>query len=123
MNAEIMFDRVETARGFPLTDEEKHEIEMWGKGRALQAIVGTEGWQVVLEMLQNYAADALQRLVSTDPARKEDVLAEHAVAFAAGRICNSFVQDATAAVDASKITPASIKEGLKRSSAPPELSL
>ena len=124
MNSAVMYDRVETMRGFPLSDEEKYEIEMWGKGRALQAIVGTEGWQVVLEILQNYAADALQKLVSTDPSKKDDVLAEHAVAFVAGRICNNFIQDATKAIEASKITPVSIKEGLRgRSSAPPELAV
>ena len=120
MDASVMFDRVESARGFPLTDEEKHEISMWGKGRALNGVVATEGWQVILEMLQSYAADALQRLVNTDPKQKEDVLAEHCVAFTAGKIYNNFVQDAQAAIDASVKTPDVIKDGLKRGPAPPE---
>ena len=123
MKSDMMFDRLEKMRGVELSSEEKHEINLWNKGRALNQIIVTEGWQVVLEILASYAGDATEKLVSTDPAETKEVLANHAIAFAAGRIYSNFVGDVNSAVEASRITPDCVKQGLRAGPAPVESSL
>jgi hypothetical protein len=120
MKSDLMFDRLEKMRGIPLADEEKHEIDMWNRGRALAQIFPTEGYQEILAILESYASDQLQKLVSTDPVATEDILAYHAMAHAASKIYNNFIQDVNAAVEASRRTPECVKQGLKTGPVPVE---
>jgi hypothetical protein len=123
MKIDLMLDRLETMRKQPLTDEEKHEVNLWNKGRALSQIIVTEGWEVVLEMLQSYAGDAIEQLMKIVPGDDKEVVFQHAVAYAAGKIYTNFISDANQAVEASRVTPGCVKEGLKAGPAPVESSM
>lgn len=115
---------LENLRGTELDPEEQAEIDEWNKGRQLSQIIVMPGWQVVLEMLASYAADANRRLTTTDPKDKDDVLAQHAVVFAATRIFNNFVEDVQSAVLKSRKMPETVRDGLRKvSPAPPESML
>jgi hypothetical protein len=101
------------AVGQVLTDEERAEVILWEKGKALSSIVGGYGWDVVLEVLKDYEESSVFKLKQIDPSQKEEVLAEHAVMYAAARIYNSFVTDVQNAVDAAQHAPASVKRGIR----------
>jgi hypothetical protein len=120
MQSNILYDRLEQMRGIPLLEEEKHEIDMWNRGRALAQIFPTEGYQEVLAILQSYATDQIEKLVNTDVADKDNILAFHAMAHTAGKIFSNFVQDVAAAVEASRTTPDCVKQGLKAGPVPVE---
>jgi hypothetical protein len=122
-NSQIdMIRTLEALRGQELDPEEQGEIDEWNKGRALAQMVVMPGWRVVLEMLASYAANSSRKLNATDPKNRDEVLAEHAVTFAATRIYYSFLEDVGSAVEKSRTTPPVIKDGLRRvSPAPPEL--
>jgi hypothetical protein len=115
---------LEAIRGAELDPEEYSEIDEWNKGRALTQMVVLPGWQVILEMLASYAADSSRRLNATDPKNRDEVLAEHAVTFAATRIYHNFVNDVASAIEKARATPTVIKDGLRKvSPAPPESML
>ena len=116
-------ERLESQLNAQLDPEEIGSIELWEKGRYLAGIINTEGWRVVLEMLQSYATKAFDALIETDPSNIDEVRANHAVAFAAHRIYSSFKQDVASAIDTSVKTPDVVKEVLRRvkSPAPPEM--
>lgn len=115
--------KLETINGRNLGEEEQYQIDAWQKGRELAHIVNSPGWDVVLEILGSYAAKEAQRLLSTDPANKDEVLAAHAIAYAATRVYALFVEDAQNLIIASASVPEVVKEGLKRSSPVPPESL
>ncbi len=119
-----VIETLEALRGSELDAEELGEIDQWNKGRALMQLVVTPGWNVVLEMLSSYAGNSMHKLASIDPKNKEDVVAEHAVFYAASKIYNLFVEDVQSAIERAKITPGVIKDGLRKvSPAPPESML
>jgi hypothetical protein len=118
MQSEVAYNRIEKMRGEELTPEEKYEIDQYFRGRALSQITVTEGYQEILSMLQSYVVDAVEKLVAVDPAETTEVLAFHAVAYAASKIHSKFQQDVNAAVDASRTTPSAIKQFAKAAPVP-----
>jgi hypothetical protein len=102
------------AVGQQLTEEEIYQVELWEKGKALSQIVGHYGWDVILATLKNYEDDSTERLKRIDPSKTAEVLAEHAVMYAAGRIYANFVEDVQAAVEASQKPPAALKRGMSK---------
>jgi hypothetical protein len=115
--------RLESINGRGLNDEEQYEIDQWQKGRELAHVVNSPGWDVVLEILGSYATKEAERLLRVDPANREEVLAAHAVAFAAKRIYTIFVEDAQNLIAASSSVPDVVKEGLRHTSPVPPESL
>lgn len=106
-------DGIEMVGGIPLTDEERQQVLLWEKGRALKSIVGLFGWDVILEMLRSYPESSMEKLKRIDPAQKDEVLAEHAVMYAANRIYVAFVEDAQNAVEAAEHPPDVVKKGIR----------
>lgn len=107
--------------GNPLTDEQQEEIDLWNKGRSLGFVVNSQGWDVIREMMGSYVAKEVDRLLSIDPGSRDEVIAAHAVAFAARRIFTVFVEDVQRAVNAARSTPPIVKERLSKiSPVPPE---
>ena|SRR5260221_172336 len=113
ISRDMMIERLESFRGEPLTQDEKDELILWDKGRSLNQIVSLNGYEVILEMLQSYAEKAIQELLNADPASKEDVLANHSIAFVSHKIFRNFVTDVNNAVEASKKTPEFLKKSLR----------
>ncbi len=114
-------DQLQTLTGKPIEPEDQADIELWQKGRDLSHTVNTQGWPVVLEMLQSYVTQNVNLLMNTDPAQKEEVLANHAIMYAAGRIFRLFQEDVANAIAASRKTPEIVKQGLRRTiPMPPE---
>lgn len=105
---------IETAKQEALSQDEIDEIELWEKGRALAQLTSQYGWEVALEMLKSYVTDQIENLMNTDPGNRDEVQACHAVAFAANRVYNTFIQDVQNAVRASSETPECIKANSKR---------
>jgi hypothetical protein len=122
LNAELA-QQLETINGRSLDEGEQYSIDQWQKGRELAHVVNSPGWDVVLEILGSYAAKETNRLLCTDPANREEVLAAHAVAFAAARILALFIEDAQTLITASSSVPEVVKEGLKHASPVPPESL
>lgn len=107
--------------GAPLTSDQQEEIDLWNKGRSLGFVVNSQGWDVIREMMSGYVTKEVDRLLSVDPGNRDEVLAAHAVAFAASRIFTVFVEDVQRAVNAARSTPPIVKERLARiSPVPPE---
>jgi hypothetical protein len=94
----------------PITDEEAVAIDLYNKGQTLAQLVVSPSWPIILEILQSYATNSMNKLISLDPADKENIIAEHAVAHAAKRIYQSFVEDVQAAVEMSRKPPAIAKD-------------
>ncbi len=105
---------METSRQAPLSEEELNQIELWEKGRALAQLTSMYGFEVMKEMLQSYVTDQVEQLLETDPGDKDEVIAIHAVAFAANRVYNKFIQDIDNAVRASSETPECIKASARK---------
>ena len=104
---------IETARGSGLTPEEKGEIDLWQKGKALQQLSGFYGWDVLLEMLQSYPAHAVKQLLAVSPGDNERIIAAHAVAYALSDFYDKFIQDVQSAIDGAK-APEFAKQELHR---------
>lgn len=114
-------DQIESIGGKPLEPEDKADIELWQKGRQLAHQVNSPGWSVVLEMLQSYVTQHVNVLMNTDPVKRDEVISNHAVMFAAGRIYSLFQEDVANAIAASRKIPEVVKDGLRRvSPVPPE---
>lgn len=104
--------RFEKVIGRNLEDEERDRITLWEKGRHLQQMVSLPGWQVVLEMLQSYPVEALKEIVKIDPSLREEVISQHAIAFAGSRMFTLFQEDVAKAVEAAKHPPEFVREAL-----------
>lgn len=118
---EPIIAQLETIRGKELTPEERDEIVLWEKGRSLAHQVNAPGWDVVLEMLQSYATNEIETLARTDPSNRDAVLAAHAIFYAANGIFVRFKEDVFRAIEASRKTPESLKQGFRGvSPVPPE---
>jgi hypothetical protein len=116
-------EKLEAQLGTQLNEEQQGEIELWQKGRALQALTGHYGWPVLQEMLQSYSTDATRTLLQVDPAQREEVVAQHAVAYAANRLYVLLVDDIKAAIEASNTTPVVLKQGIRAAGMPVESAL
>jgi hypothetical protein len=95
--------------GEPISEEEKNEIELYQKGRALGHMVQFEGWEVITQMLRSYAEGATRQLVTKIPPGSPEVVAAHAAAHAANEVVNNFFYDVDRAIEASRTTPAVLK--------------
>lgn len=115
-----LISNLEARRGQEFTDEQRGEIELWSKGRALAQIVGFYGWEVAMEMLSQYVVDATERLVATDPGDEKERNAQHAIAHAASKIVRMFREDVLNAINASQKTPDVVKLGARGGEVPPE---
>lgn len=109
---------LEQLLGRKFDKEEAYEIEQWNNGRALAYVRTFEGFEVILGMLQNYAIDATNVLLGTDPKDVEEVRAAHAVAFSTNRLVKLFIEDVSNAIEASKKTPEPVAEAAKQVAAP-----
>lgn len=115
-----LVEKLETVNKKQLSDEERDDVERWRKGRALAFVVNTDGWDVIREMLQSYATREFDRLLSIDPGNKDEVMAAHAVAFAANRIYSCFIQDVQTCIETTR-APQIIRESISKiSPVPPE---
>ena len=108
------------AVGQTLTDQERYDVELWERGKALANIVNSFGWDVILDTLKGYEDSAVERLKRIDPAKRDDVLAEHAVMYAAARIYADFVNSVDEAIQASQKAPPALKKGIKKLGQPVE---
>lgn len=111
-SAAMMMDRLEEYIGRELTQDERNEIEVWQKGKALAPLTGFYGWEVVMEMLRSYAEDAIQRLIVTDPGDTTNIVGFHAAAYAANKIYHNFATDVKNAID--KKTPEIMRGYVKK---------
>lgn len=93
--------------GQTLSEEEKNEIAIHQKGRALEHVVNTFGWDVVLEMLQDYVSDASRQLIDMPPGDSRVVQA-HAAASAVNDLYYKFIRDVKNAIDISRTTPSAL---------------
>jgi len=113
----MMVDRVESALGRNLTDEEKFEIVLWDKGRTLAPHIQTESWQIILDSIKSYVDDAAEALVIMSPG-STTLKEAHAVAYALKSFYIKFQEDIFRAVNAP--TPSVLKQALRNSQVPPE---
>lgn len=106
-------NQLEQLTGKPLDPADQADIQLWEKGRALAHQVNSPGWDVVIEMLQSYVTQHVNTLMATDPINTDEVLATHAVMYAASRIFHLFQEDVARAVEASRKTPEALKQGIR----------
>lgn len=118
---EDITSKIEALRQSPLTEEERGELDLWDKGRALKELTGFYGWEVLLEMWKDYKQSAVDHLLATDPAQRDEAAVSHAIAWAINRQINIFLEDVGRAIEASKQSPSAMKLALlKASEVPPE---
>lgn len=100
-----------------LQEEEGIALEWWVKGRALADIADTEGFQVILEILEAYA-ESDEKAVMNLPLGDPRVVAAHAAARTSRANHSRLREDVAAAVQAAKDTPEVVKEAYR--GMPPE---
>lgn len=115
-----LVEKLEIVNDKPLSEEDRDEVERWRKGRDLAFVVNSQGWDVIREMLQSYVTKEVDRLLSVDPGKGDEVLAAHAVAYSANRIYTIFMQDVQSCIETTR-TPLIVRESIgKLSPVPPE---
>ena len=121
-SSEQYIERIEQLRGKELNPEQRAEIDLWQKGKALAQIVGTEGWEIAQDTLNEFPKDLTEQLLSTSPADRDAVLATHAAAYAATMIIRNYRRAILEALEAAQKMPDTIKTGLKeiKTVVPPE---
>jgi hypothetical protein len=107
-------DQLEQILDRPLSEEERRAIDLWEKGKLLAQQVMTPGWEVVLEMLQNYPLQATADLMNIDPSQEREVLAQQAVAFATQKMFTNFKADVLRAIESAKRPPEIILQELRK---------
>jgi hypothetical protein len=108
-----IIERLEFIQQKVLEQSEKDKIEHWEKCRKLATTVHSEGWPVVIELMQSYVIAAVERLVAIDPAEKDNAAAQHAVAHVASQFLGIFNTDVQRMVNTSRETPDPVKEVLQ----------
>jgi hypothetical protein len=108
-SADILAAELGETLGDGLTDEDRHELDLWEKGRELQSIVNTRGFEIVLAVLQQYVDLTNQTLIEMSPG-DPDVIPAHAAASALYDLNIKFRQDINAAVEASHRSPNALKK-------------
>lgn len=104
---------IETTRGAGLNDEERGQIELWQKGKALQQLTSVYGWEVLLEMMQSYPQDAIRQLLIVPPGDNDRVIAAHAVAYALNDFYTKFIEDVNNAIENGK-APDFVKQNVHK---------
>jgi hypothetical protein len=107
-SADNLTAEIEDTLGDQLNEDDRAELDLWEKGRELQSIVNTRGFDILLETLQAYVDKANVSLISMAPG-DPDVVAAHAAVSAANQLVSYFKQDINAAVEASHKSPAALK--------------
>lgn len=120
-SADQIISSLEQLNG-PVSEEEKAEIDLHQKGRALAQVVNFYGWEVALEMIQSYVTGSVSALVNLAPG-DPTVPTAHAAASAMNDFYIKFVQDVQIAIEASSKTPEVLKRSIKIVSAAPLESL
>lgn len=108
-----IIERLEQIQQKVLEQSEKDSIEHWEKCRKLATTVNTEGWPVAVELLYSYVVHSVERLVAIDPSEKENVGAQHAVAYVASQLLNIFNGDVKRMIENSHRTPEPVKQVLQ----------
>ena len=109
-SGEYICEQLEGIFNRPLTDEEKFEITLWQKGKALQSLLNFEyGWQVAIDTLKQYPQQLYEDLMETAPGDKDLIAAKHAAAYGSNETYRRFVQDIQAAI--STPMPEIVKQG------------
>lgn len=111
--ADQVCDRLETLHGRVLSEEERGELDLWNKGRALHQLVNFYGFEVLREMITSYGTSAMEQLLRVPPG-DERVVAVHAAAYGINDMVTKLFQDIDAAIQASATTPAVLKHGLQK---------
>lgn len=95
-----------------LNEDQLIEIENWKRGRALAAVINTEGCTLLLDRWKTYmenAQEALWRLAPGDPT----VPTAHAAASALTQLYRSFMEDIDRDIAASYDVPEALKQTLQ----------
>lgn len=88
-----------------IPSDQEAEIRLWQDGRELAHIVNSEGWKIVLGLLQSYAEEATKELVTLKPGKTDEILAAHAVAFAADDLNYQFREAVKRMLTAAQTVP------------------
>lgn len=94
-----------------LPEYQMQELEQWKLGNKLRAIVGTEGWELVVDMLKQYETKAVDELLSLPPGHP-DVPTVHAAAQALVQRNKLFLEDVEIAIRSSDHVPDVLKNAL-----------
>ena len=105
-----------------LEPEEKHEIELWQRGKNLLAIP-PHAQDEILAMLEGYVRSDADDLLATHPKEEKEVLAKHAVAYASALNLVRFQQDWAQAVTAAHEVPQALRARIRGASEVPPESL
>ena len=110
-SADNMVAEIEQTLGDSLNEGDRAELDLWEKGRELQSIVNTRGYEIILDTLKNYVAQANEALVSLVPG-DPGVVTAHAAVSGASQLVYYFQQDINAAVEASHRSPSALKRAV-----------
>jgi hypothetical protein len=94
-----------------LPEYQLEELEQWKLGNKLRGIVGTEGWELVVDMLKQYETKAVEELLRLAPG-DPNVLTVHAAASALVQCNRLFLEDVAAAIESSNRVPDVLKNAL-----------
>lgn len=87
------------------------ELEQWKLGNKLRTIVGTEGWELAVDMLRQYEAKAVSELLRLAPGDPH-VSTVHAAASALVQCNKLFLEDVDRAIESSNSVPEVLKSAL-----------
>ena len=107
-SADNLTAEIEETLGDQLNEDDRAELDLWEKGRDLQSIVNTRGFDILLETLQTYVDNANANLISLAPG-DPNVITAHAAVSAANQLVSYFKQDINAAIEASHKSPTALK--------------
>jgi len=110
-------EQIERLNDTPLSDEQRYELELWNRGRALQQIHGGFGWDVIEEIHQEIMQYEIEKLMNTHPEQVDAVRAQHAIAFAKVDFVREFKAKVQEALNQG--LPETMKQQI-RTPAPPE---
>lgn len=117
MTNQTLIDQIVKYCNRDLREEERIAVEWWVKGRSLAPLMESDGFQVVMEILESYAATDERRLLNL-PAGDPAVVAAHAAATTSRVNLARLKEDMAAAIDAAKDVPEVVKEAYR--GMPPE---
>lgn len=94
-----------------LPEYQLEELEQWKLGNKLRGVVGSEGWELIVDMLKQYETKAVNELLSLPPGHP-DVPTVHAAAQALVQRNRLFLEDVEAAIRSSDHVPDVLKTAL-----------
>lgn len=95
-----------------LPEHQIEALEQWKMGNKLRSIVGTEGWELAVDMLKQYEAKAVAELLRLAPGDPH-VSTVHAAASALTQCNKLFLEDVEAAIRSSEHVPDVLKNALR----------